>query len=158
MNETQDRLLTKIEEAAKKLAECTQGTDAMRDLSKAFRQFGIIGGRASGKAFSMLDYFMKSYQPKRKMPRKQKKAYIKEHGRAAYYNWQRPKFKRPSLSPWAMPVFEPLQFTFPEPQLRERNLLLLMDLWPEEYGFEAVTNRIWQGYKPVVYVNPNSLL
>lgn len=148
-----DRLLAGIEEAAKKLAECSEGIDAMRGLSDSIRWFGLCAGHTSGKAFSMLDYFMKSYQPKRKMPRKQKKALIKKNGRAAYYAWQKPKHViRPSLSHWAFPVFEPIRLTMPKPTLKDRNLLFLMDLWPKEYGFEAVTNRIWEGYKPVLWV------
>lgn len=63
--------------------------------------------------------------------------------------WQRPKYViRPSLSHWALPVFEPLKFTFPEPKLPERNLLFVSDLWSEKY----LENHILEGYKPFVWV------
>lgn len=158
MEERQDRLLAGIEQAAKKLAECSEGTEAMRGLSDSIRWFGLCAGRASGKAFTMLDYFMKSYQPKRKMPRKQKKAFIKKNGRAAYYAWQRPKhILRPSLSHWAMPVFEPLKITVQEPQFPERNFLFLGDLWAQEYGWDAITKKVWEGYKPMIWVHDISI-
>lgn len=156
-----DRLLTLIEEAAKKFTECSESTRYMMELSDSFLNMGRIGGRACGKTWAMTDFLkgvLVRSSIKRKMPRKQKKAFIKKNGRAAYYEWQRPKHViRPSLSHWAMPVFEPLKFTLTEPKLPERSLLFLSDLWPEEYGFEAVCNRIWEGYKPMIYVNPNFL-
>lgn len=159
MKERQDRLLAGIEQATKKLTECSEGTRYMRELSDSFLNMGRFAGRACGKTWAMTDFLkgvLVRSSIKRKMPRKQKKAYIKKHGRAAYYAWQRIR-PFPQFTPWRVPIPEfKLEYIqppiFPELKLHDRSLLFLGDLWPQEFGWEAMTKNIWQGYKPVVWV------
>lgn len=165
MLETADRLLSgHLEEAIKKLNEHSEAFEAIVNMQKPFRQFAFYAGRASGRTFSLLNYLRSlTHQPKRKMSRKQKKAYIRKNGRAAYHNWQRTT-PLPQFIPWRVPIpefkleyIEPQMFPEPTFMLPVRNLLFLSDLCPEVYGWEAACNRIWQGYKPMIHVNHNFL-
>ncbi len=157
-----DRLLTLIEEAAKKFTECSESTRYMKELSDSFLNMGRIAGRACGKTWAMTDFLkgvLVRSSIKRKMPRKQKKAFIKKNGRAAYYAWQRTR-RLPQFTPWRVPIPEfKLEYIqppmFPEPQLPERSLLL--NLWPIEYGSIAFSEKFWQAHQPMVYVNPDGL-
>lgn len=154
-----DRLLAGIEQAAKKLAECSEGTRYMRELSDSFLNMGRFAGRACGKTWAMTDFLkgvLVRSSIKRKMPRKQKKAFIKKNGRAAYHHWQRTQ-PLPKITPWRVPIPEfKLEYIqppmFPELKLHDRSLLFLSELWRKEYGSIAFSGRFWMAHQPMIYV------